>query len=84
MEEEEEEEGDGERGDGMKLCFLRAHTERGHDVARRQDRARYTTRAKVGIRNKKKGKGERKKKKKKAEEEKQAKGLGFAACFGRS
>lgn len=59
----EEEESDGERGDGMKLCFLRAHTERGHDVARRQDRARYTTRAKVGIRNKKKGKGERRKKK---------------------
>lgn len=53
-----EEESDGERGDGMKLCFLRAH-----DVARRQDRARYTTRAKVGIRNKKEreGGGEEKK-----------------------
>lgn len=59
----------------MKLCFLRAHgggkTGPGILLALRSE---YETKRK---RKKKKGK-------KKAKEEKQAKGLGFAACFGRS
>lgn len=63
----------------MKLCFLRAY-----------GRGTMWRGGKTGpgillaLRSEYEIKRKEKKRQKKAEEEKQAKGLGFAACFGRS
>lgn len=76
-----EQESDGEQGDGMKLCFLRAYSAARRGAAARQGPGiLLALRSEYETKKKREGGGE----KKKAEEEKQAKGLGFAACFGRS